>query len=462
MRYNNCMKQLFDTVEAYQAKRERVVEQMKARSSGQVMLKKNTSNLFRTREGTRQRLDVRELNRVIKVNPQTLVAEVEGMTTYETLVAATLQYGCLPTVVPELNTITIGGALAGAGIESSSFKYGLVHETILEVEVLLSDGSVVKASPTVRPDLFYGLPNTFGTLGYVLKLKVKLVKAAPYVRLRHIPFPKTDELFATVKQVAKTGKYDGEPVDFMDASVYGLGKQFLTLGNMVDNAPYTGDYTYMKMYYRSIQHKQEDFLTTKDYIWRWDPDWFWCSDRFGADKWPVRLIFGKWLLKSRSYWKIVGWDRKYRLAERWKRLTRDQTRRESVIQDVQVPIEKAAGFLDFLHDKIGILPIWICPTRSYDPTRHFSFMPLQGKELYVNFGFWDFVVTDKDPAKGYYNSLIERQLAKIGGSKGLYSESFYTEDEFWKIYDQPTYRQLKNKYDAQAKLKDLYEKIKAK
>lgn len=451
-------RELFDTYQAYLSKRALLIKEMNAQDGGSLGLNKTTSNLFRERKGSQRRLNVRDLNRVIKVDPKTLVAEVEGMTTYETFVAATLQYGCLPTVTPELNTITVGGALAGSGIESSSFKYGLMHETVQEVEVLLSSGEVVTASPTERPELFYGLPNTFGTLGYVLKLKVKLIKAPPYVQLRHVPFPKVEDLFASIRQITKTGEYEKQRVDFMDASVFGPDTHLLTLGTMVDEAPYTSNYTYMRMYYRSIQQRSQDYLTTHDYIWRWDPDWFWCSDRFGADKWPIRLLFGKWLLHSRSYWQIVGWDRKYHLAKRLKRFTRNNTERESIIQDVQVPIDQAPIFLKFLHDKIGILPIWICPAKTYEPGHRFSFLPLKDNKLYINFGFWDFVVTNKDPTQGYYNRLIEHELRKIGASKGLYSESYYTKKEFWEIYDQKTYKKLKGQYDPTGQFKELYEK----
>jgi FAD/FMN-containing dehydrogenase len=449
---------LFDTPTSYREKRKRIVKEMKALDNGSLALKKNTSNLFRERKTQKRRLNVRDLNKVISVDPDTLIAEVEGMTTYETFVAATLLYGCLPTVTPELNTITIGGAYAGGGIESSSFKYGLVHETVEEVEVLLSSGEVVTASRKERSELFYALPNTFGTLGYILKLKVKLIKAEPYVQLRHIPFDDTKKLFSQIKSISVSGQYEDGPVDFMDASVFGRGDQYLTLGTFVKEAPYTSNYKYMKMYYRSIQKREEDFLTAHDYIWRWDPDWFWCSDRFGADKWPIRLLFGKWLLHSRSYWRIVGWDRKYHLVAKWKKLTGSKTKTESVIQDVQIPVTKASEFLEFFHDKIGILPIWICPTKTYAPERHFNFIPLGGSDVYINFGFWDFVVTDKDPEQGYYNRLIEHKVDKIGGTKGLYSDSYYTETEFWKIYDQTSYEKIKQKYDPDGRLKNLYEK----
>ena len=77
----------------------------------------------------------------LRVDPDRMIADVEGMTTYETLVDETLRYGLLPAVVPQLKTITVGGAVSGLGIESSSFKYGLVHETVDEMEILTGEGS---------------------------------------------------------------------------------------------------------------------------------------------------------------------------------------------------------------------------------------------------------------------------------------------------------------------------------
>ncbi|HEY5899838.1 MAG TPA: FAD-binding protein, partial [Burkholderiales bacterium] len=69
--------------------------------------------------------------------------DAEGMITYEDLTRACLERGAMPAVVPQLKTITLGGAVAGVGIESSSHRYGLVHDTMLELEVLLGDGRVV-------------------------------------------------------------------------------------------------------------------------------------------------------------------------------------------------------------------------------------------------------------------------------------------------------------------------------
>src|SRR2546430_10525109 len=97
-----------------------------ARRSGlPIGLSKTTSNLFRSRRSVaRQRLDVRGFDHVLNVDPWGMTADIEGMTTYESLVDETLRYGLLPSVVPPLKTITLGGAVSGLGIKSSSFKYG--------------------------------------------------------------------------------------------------------------------------------------------------------------------------------------------------------------------------------------------------------------------------------------------------------------------------------------------------
>jgi len=84
-----------------------------------VRLAKSTSNLFRFGTSSARALDVTGLDRVLRVDPDAGTADVQGMTTYETLVDTTLAYGFMPLVVPQLKTITLGGAVAGLGIESS-------------------------------------------------------------------------------------------------------------------------------------------------------------------------------------------------------------------------------------------------------------------------------------------------------------------------------------------------------
>jgi FAD/FMN-containing dehydrogenase len=86
-----------------------------------VRLAKPTSNLFRFREAARSGadLDVSAFGRVLRVDPAGRTAWVGGMTTYEDLCDATLRHRLMPLVVPQLKTITLGGAVSGLGIEST-------------------------------------------------------------------------------------------------------------------------------------------------------------------------------------------------------------------------------------------------------------------------------------------------------------------------------------------------------
>jgi len=115
-------------------RRTRLAEQYAATpAGGPVRLAKRTSNLFRARRASAERLDVRGLDHVLAIDPVARTADVQGITTYEHLVDATLAHGLMPLVVPQLKTITVGGAVSGLGIESSSFRSGLPHESVIEM-----------------------------------------------------------------------------------------------------------------------------------------------------------------------------------------------------------------------------------------------------------------------------------------------------------------------------------------
>ncbi len=78
--------------------------------------------------------------------------------------------------------------------------------------------------------------------------------------------------------------------------------------------------------------------------------------------------------------------------------------------------------------------------------------------MYVNFGFWGTVPLPPGKEDGYHNRLIEETVTGLGGHKGLYSTSFYPEEEFWALYNGPAYAALKAEYDPAGRLAGLYEK----
>jgi len=391
---------------------------------------------------------------------------VLGMTTYEHLVEATLPYGLIPMCVPQLRTITLGGAVTGMGIEAASYRQGAPHESVVEMDILTGTGEVLTvtgAPEDPHRDLFYGFPNSYGSLGYALRIKIELEPVLPYVHLRHLHFATAAEFTAAIGAITTAGMHEGARVDFIDGTVFSDSEHYLTLGEMVVDLPAgiaASDYTKEKIYYRSIQRLAEDYLTILDYLWRWDTDWFWCSRAFGAQQPLIRSLWPKSKLRSDAYWKFIALDQKYDVSGKINKAQR-KPQREAVVQDIEVPIEQLPNFLEFFHREIGIEPIWICPLHQRDPHVRWPLYEFDPDQMYVNVGFWSSVAMPVgiDKNSGFVNRKIEEEVTRLDGRKSLYSTAFYDRETFWSIYGGSVYSTLKDRYDPQGRLLGLYEKV---
>jgi FAD/FMN-containing dehydrogenase len=440
-----------------------------------VRLAKATSNLFRFREpvrppksnaspgrsgaapGASAGLDVAPFSAVLAVDTEARTAVTGGMTTYEDLADATLAHGLMPLVVPELKTITLGGAVTGLGVESTSLWHGLPHESVLEMEILTGDGRVITATDSNEHRALYrGFPNSYGTLGYALSLTIELQPVKPFVHLRHFRFGDAGAATAAVAEIAASHAYQGHQADFTDGTVFGPDETYLTVGAFSDSAPWLSEYTGKHIYYQSIRGPREDFLTVRDYLWRWDTDWFWCSRPFGVQHPLVRALWPKRYRRSDTYRKLVAFDQARGVTSAIDR-RRGRPDREMVVQDVEIPLDRCAEFLAFFADKVGMSPVWLCPLRLRG-TEGWPLYPMRPGDVYVNVGFWGTVPLPPGRSDGYHNRLIEQKVAELGGHKGLYSTSFYSEDEFWQHYNGTAYAALKREYDGGGRLAGLYEK----
>jgi FAD/FMN-containing dehydrogenase len=391
-----------------------------------VRLAKRNSNLFRARvERDAPGLDTSGLTDVIWVDPEARTADVAGMCTYEDLVAATLPYGLSPLVVPQLKTITLGGAVTGLGIESASFRNGLPHESVHEMDILTGAGELLTVSPKQHTDLYRTFPNSYGTLGYSTRLRIELEPVTPFVALRHVRFHSLIELVAAMDRIIDTNGFDGVPVDYLDGVVFSADESYLCVGVRTTTPGPVSDYTGRDIYYRSVQHGagvKEDRLTIHDYFWRWDTDWFWCSRSFGAQNPKVRRWWPRRYRRSSVYWQLVALDQRFGIADRIEK-RKGRPPRERVVQDIEVPIERTGEFLEWFLDTVPITPIWLCPLRLRD--RHgWPLYPIRPDHTYVNIGFWSSVPIGA--TEGATNRLIEAKVGALDGHKSLYSDSYYT------------------------------------
>lgn len=416
-------------------------------------VKKNTiSNLFRYkgRQDKNARLvDLSHLNKPLYLDKKNKTLDVQGLTTYEDIVDFVLPHGLLPTITPELKHITVGGVTVGIGIESNCYRYGFVHDGLLEADVLLASGEIVTCSSTNKySDLFYGLANSYGSLGYILRAKIKLHTVSPYVQLTTNHYDDTKSLLKAIKLASQ------DPgIDYVESLVYTPHKQYLTTSKHVSKPTNLRSIYGGNIFYKAISVPATFTLPTKEYIFRYDPEWFWNIPETAPYK-LFRKIAPRSTRNSSFYTRYNNWVAKR--SNHAERDIKDQSL-EKFIQDWEVPWPQAQGLLDFALDNIDMeWRPWLI-TIIKTPARATNY-PMQKNALYMNLGAYSFA--KKKPGKPAYQNtkLVDDYCFKHDGIKMLYSTTFLQEKEFNKIYNGQAYGKLKRKYDPQGLLPTLFEK----
>mgnify|MGYP001361970445 CR=1 FL=1 len=429
-------------VEADHARRvARVVRQLRERGphAGPISLRKRAvahqvpkALDRRTRD---RKVDIGELDRILHIDPQRRLCVAEPGVTFVDLVEATLPHGLVPVVVPELKTITVGGAVAGCSIESTSFHEGGFHDSCLEYEVITAAGEVL----TCRPDnelqlVFHMVHGAFGTLGILSRLTFRLMPAQPFVRVDYERHERLDSYLASIRAHRAAGD-----VDFMDGIIHSPRLHVLSLGRFAERAPYTHRYDWMRVYWESTGQRREDYLRTQDYFFRYD--------RGVTNVWP-RSFVGRLLLG-----KLTGSTQVLGLAERLRwLLPREQP---GVTVDLFLPASRAGDFLDWHQAALGHYPLWCVPYQRRDyPWISPAYWRGVEDDLYLDIAIYGM---RQRPGQNAYR-LLEEKLFELDGLKSLISHNYYSEDEFWSIWDRPNHQAVKALTDPQGLFRDLYAK----
>ncbi len=377
-----------------------------------------------------------DLDEIISIDPDEKTCIAEPGVMFVDLVKATLKYNLVPLTVPEHKTITIGGAVAGCSIESMSYKYGGFHDSCLEYEVITAKGDVIICSPKDNNLLFQMMQGTFGTLGIISRLKFKLVQAKPFVKVTHEKYGSLKDYKSAIWK-----HFKNKDIDFMDGFINGTEEMMLSIGNFVDKAPYSHSYDWTRVYYsQSIMKRREDYLKTKNYLFRYDK----------GHATPTRKTFIGRLL----FGKFSGSNSILKLANEFHWLIPPD--KIPIIVDLFIPFSKMEEFMDWYVKQIDFFPLWCVP---YKPQHNYEwlspeFVSKKDDGLVLDIAIYDM---KKNKDKNYYR-MMEQELMKIKGIKTLISNNYYFEKEFWKIWNKKNYYKIKKITDPANILRDLYEK----
>ena len=425
------------------------------------------------------RPDLSQLRNVLYCSPEEATITVEPGVSMEELVAATLPYGLVPKVVPEFRSITVGGAIMGGAMESSSFAHGMFHDTVSSCELLLPNGTIVEASRTgPNAELLAGIGGSYGTLASLTAATIECVRlpARPLAALTLEWYSDVAEGVAALSAMAHT-----RSSDFLDAAALpppsdgDSGGVLVCSASLVDgeeaaameewSVSAAGDaFYYEKLLDVRRRLGSEGAATTirasmsvEDYLFRFDRGAF----QIGyAPLWLAR--WHDWITPTKLALAAASARQPFNLRTlcdtlfeadtMYKRLhlaPPEAIASRLVLQDLFVPAARAAAAIAFCQERLTEPPcaIWLWPVRGSDtpallaPNGHIG-----STELLINLGIYT-----RAPTAGggvAFTRALERWGLENGCRKLLYSGSYYEQDELWATYDRARYDELREQTGA--------------
>ncbi len=428
---------------------ERIVEQVRVRAAAKQPVHIDKGGVHHVvpipgdRRFTGSRIDISSLRRILHVDVAERLALIEPGVTFADLVRHTLPLGLCPMLVPELEGITVGGAVAGCSVESMSHKLGGFHDGCLEYEVITGDAELLRCSRETEPLAFEMVHGSYGTLATLTALVCRLVPAKAHVRMTYETYPDATAYLAAMRRHSDGG------TTFIDGIIHGPNQFVLCLAEFVDHAPYVSSYRGAEIFWPSTATRKEDFLTTFDYFFRYDTECHWMTRTIPPLTWkPVRRLVGRWFLGSTN---LITWSGRLAKILAFKK-------RPDVVVDVFIPSRRFVDFADWYAADYKFWPMWVVPYRM-----------MTGRYPWLNPTHWarmnddlmiDCAVYGKpnsDPAVDQ-SQVLEEATFRFDGIKTLISRNHYSKDRFWSIYDKDNVAAAKRRLDPHGLFPDLYDK----
>lgn len=168
---------------------------------------------------------------ILEVDTKKQIVRVEPLVTMGQVTALLTSIGWTLPVLPELDDLTVGGLIMGTGIESSSHKYGLFQHICTAYELILADGSFVRCTPSENSDLFYAVPWSCGTLGFLVAAEIRIIPAKKYVKLRFEPVRGLEAICDRFTRESQRLENH-----FVEGLLYSLDEAVIMTGVMTDEA----------------------------------------------------------------------------------------------------------------------------------------------------------------------------------------------------------------------------------
>ena len=164
-------------------------------------------------------VDLRGLNRIIDINTEDMYVTVEVGCTWEKLYEALKAKGVRTPYFGPMSgySATVGGALSQGSLFLGSSQYGVVAESVLALEVVVADGSIVRTGswsstigtgPFMRnygPDLTGLFLSDTGALGFKARAVLKLIPFPPHQQFGSFVFDDEHRAIKALSDIGRAG-----------------------------------------------------------------------------------------------------------------------------------------------------------------------------------------------------------------------------------------------------------------
>ena len=184
-------------------------------------------------------LNFSKMNKIIEINQENLTARVQPGVVVGKLQEEVQKLGLFyPPDPSNLAVSTIGGSVALSSSGPRTFKYGSTKDYIIDLEVVLADGKILKTgSNTSKNSTGYHLSQLFlgseGTLGIVTEALVKLIPKPEGSKVVLAYFDKISDATHAVNIILQN-KLMPATLDLMDKKTLQTIEQFYPAGLLTD------------------------------------------------------------------------------------------------------------------------------------------------------------------------------------------------------------------------------------
>merc|ERR1712130_591129 len=332
---------------------------------------------------------------ILKIDPDKRTVRCEPLVTMGQLTDTLDRLGWTIPIVPELDDLTVGGLVMGTGIETSSHRYGLFQHICKSYELVLADGSVVECSATSDPDLFYAVPWSYGTIGFLASVEIEIIPSRRFVKLDYIPVYSLEQMVETFEREVERS----DASHFVECLVYSREKAVVMTGNLVDCCE-PGKLNEIGTWHKPwfFKHVQGFFETgpRTEYI-------------------PLRQYYHR---HSRS----IFWE----------------------IQDI-IPFGNNVVF--------RYLFGWLVPPKVSLLKPHTN-----KEEMFVDVGVYGVPKNERFDAEKTTRK-VEEFVRNVNGFQMMYADSYMTREEFRLMFDHTLYDKVRDKLGCRGNFPEIYDKV---